>query len=358
MANNTETSTWEAGIYQFETSDPIQGGPGGVDNLPHVQLGNRTKWLNDNKVGIAGSWTLGGSYSYTGTVTFANSNPIRFGDSGGTAQALLTLNSSNVAYVGDVYAAIPGSTAVLRASSTVQMVVGSTPVLLADVDGPRLNSALSGADNSLKLVSSSWVRAYAAPVDAPTFTGVPAAPTAAVDTSSTQLATTAFVLNQRATTTTPSMNGSAAVGTSLRWARADHVHPTDTTRAPVNSPTFTGAPKAPTPASNDNSTNIATTAWARALVDSVFSSQSLAQTGYQTLPGGLILQWGRSTTTANPSSVSFPIAFPNACFVVVPVTRRNAPFFQAVAVWNESQNGFDSYHDSAGVSFAWVAIGN
>jgi hypothetical protein len=37
------------------------------------------------------------------------------------------------------------------------------------------------------------------------------------------------------------MDSVGAVGTSLRYARADHVHPTDTSRAPVNNPTFTGA---------------------------------------------------------------------------------------------------------------------
>lgn len=73
----------------------------------------------------------------------------------------------------------------------------------------------------------------------PTFTGTPSAPTAAVDTSTTQLATTAFVLGQ-AGSSTPATNGTAAVGTSLRYARADHVHGSDTTRAPVASPTFTG----------------------------------------------------------------------------------------------------------------------
>lgn len=40
--------------------------------------------------------------------------------------------------------------------------------------------------------------------------------------------------------TTPSMDGVAAVGTGTTVARADHVHPTDTSRAPINNPTFTG----------------------------------------------------------------------------------------------------------------------
>ncbi|EGV38464.1 phage tail protein [Neisseria weaveri] len=45
MANLNETATWEAGIYQWETSDPVQGGPNGIDNKPTRQLANRTLWL-------------------------------------------------------------------------------------------------------------------------------------------------------------------------------------------------------------------------------------------------------------------------------------------------------------------------
>ncbi|KAG8154143.1 phage tail protein [Burkholderia catarinensis] len=47
MANLKEESKWEDGVYQFETSDPVQGGPDGVDNLPTKQLGNRTRYLKD-----------------------------------------------------------------------------------------------------------------------------------------------------------------------------------------------------------------------------------------------------------------------------------------------------------------------
>lgn len=45
MANLKETATWEAGIYQFETSDPVMGGENGIDNKPTQQLANRTSWL-------------------------------------------------------------------------------------------------------------------------------------------------------------------------------------------------------------------------------------------------------------------------------------------------------------------------
>ena len=94
----------------------------------------------------------------------------------------------------------------------------------------------------------------------PTFTGTPAAPTAAADTNTTQVATTAYVVGQAASAS-PLVDGTAAVGTSLRYARQDHVHPTDTTRAALASPTFTGTPAAPTAAADTNTTQLATTAY-------------------------------------------------------------------------------------------------
>jgi hypothetical protein len=70
------------------------------------------------------------------------------------------------------------------------------------------------------------------------------ATTQAVDNNSLSVATTAFVVGQ-AGAATPNANGTAAVGTSLRYSRQDHVHPADTTRAPLASPTFTGTPVVP-----------------------------------------------------------------------------------------------------------------
>ena len=108
----------------------------------------------------------------------------------------------------------------------------------------------------------------------PTFTGTPAAPTAAADTNTTQLATTAFVVGQ-AGSATPLINGTAAVGTSLRFARQDHVHPTDTTRAPLVSPAFTGTPTAPTAATGTNTTQVATTAFVKAEIAATPASEPI-----------------------------------------------------------------------------------
>lgn len=97
----------------------------------------------------------------------------------------------------------------------------------------------------------------------PTLTGTPLVPTAAVDTSTTQAASTAFVVGQ-AGSATPVVDGTAAVGASLRYARQDHVHPTDTSRAPLASPSFTGTPLAPSPAVGTNTTQLATAAMIQA----------------------------------------------------------------------------------------------
>jgi hypothetical protein len=103
-------------------------------------------------------------------------------------------------------------------------------------------------------------------IASPSLTGTPLSTTAAVDTNTTQIATTAYVVAQAAAAT-PLVNGTAAVGTSLRYARADHVHPTDTTRAALNSPSFTGTPSLPTgttavtQTAGNNTTAVATTAF-------------------------------------------------------------------------------------------------
>ena len=110
-----------------------------------------------------------------------------------------------------------------------------------------------------------------APIASPAFTGNPTAPTPTPGDNDTSIATTAFVNAEIAadrpySDTNPLINGVAAQGVSARVSRQDHVHPTDTTRAPLASPTFTGDPKAPTPLTSDNDTSIATTAFVQSLV--------------------------------------------------------------------------------------------
>ena len=126
--------------------------------------------------------------------------------------------------------------------------------------------------------------------------------TAAADTNSVALATTAFVVGQ-AGSSTPLVDGTAAVGTSLRYAREDHVHGTDTTRAPLASPTFTGTPSLPTgtiattQTAGNNTTAVATTAFVTAAVPA-FATTAQVVTGTST------------TTALNPGHAGFLKADP------------------------------------------------
>jgi hypothetical protein len=108
-----------------------------------------------------------------------------------------------------------------------------------------------------------------APINSPTFTGVPSAPTAAALTNTTQIATTAFVrteiaaLVDAAPVTLDTLNElAAALGDDPSFATT--VATSLGLKATIASPTFTGVPEAPTASPNTNNTQIATTAYADA----------------------------------------------------------------------------------------------
>lgn len=47
-----------------------------------------------------------------------------------------------------------------------------------------------------------------------------------------------------------------------------------------------------------------------------FLSKTVSANGFQKLPGGMILQWGRTTLSSNTKTVLFNTAYPNACVFV------------------------------------------
>ena len=105
----------------------------------------------------------------------------------------------------------------ITANSPVTSVAGRTgAIVLGEGDITNLTSDLAAK----------------APLVSPALTGTPTVPTAVVDTNTTQAASTAFVLGQGSASGdgTPAMDGTASRGSSTHFARADHVHPTDTSR--------------------------------------------------------------------------------------------------------------------------------
>jgi hypothetical protein len=144
----------------------------------------------------------------------------------------------------------------------------------------------------------------------PTFTGTPLSTTAAVDTNTTQIATTAFVLAQAASAN-PVIDGTAAPGTSTRYARGDHVHPTDTTRAALAGPTFTGTVTIPTGAQITKPNIIGTATNDSASAGSVgeYVSSSIATGSSVSLSTGTGATVTSISLTAGDWDVSGDVAF-------------------------------------------------
>ena len=218
-----------------------------------INLGNSTAASTIN-VGTGATLTATTKAVNIGTNGVAGSTTnIAIGSTTGTSTTTLQGTTNGVTVAADT-----NSTALATTAYVVGQAGSATPL----VDGT------AAVGTSLRYARQDHVHptdTTRAPLASPTFTGVPAAPTAAQNTNTTQLATTAFVLGQ-ASSTTPLVDGTAAVGTATTFARADHVHPTDTSRAPLASPALTGTPTAPTATAGTNTTQIATTAFVQAAV--------------------------------------------------------------------------------------------
>ena len=218
---------------------------------------------------------FGSTQTITGSKTFSATN-LTFGNnaagsttnlaSGATISASTkTVNvatggvvgSTTNTTIGPVLGASTTSIGGTTAASTLNLATGAT--LTATTKAVNIGTAgVAGSTTNIAIGSTTGTSTT-------TLQGTTNGVTAAADTNTTQIATTAYVVGQ-AGSATPLVDGTAAVGTSLRYARADHVHPTDTTRAALASPALTGTPTAPTATAGTNTTQLATTAFVTAAV--------------------------------------------------------------------------------------------
>jgi hypothetical protein len=198
-----------SGITVASLNGPVQGS---VTDTAFWVYGLGAKWKSIFTIGGTQAWPV----DPAGTILLADAQ------SGGTAG------------IGIDFSSVTFATAFLKSIGFL-------------VDGSG-NSTIGGTLAVAGTLSGAGVTALLAPyapLVSPAFTGTPSLPTGTVgitqaaNDNTTKLATTAYVVGQ-AGTATPLINGTAAIGTSLLYARQDHVHPTDTTRAPLASPTFTG----------------------------------------------------------------------------------------------------------------------
>ncbi len=108
--------------------------------------------------------------------------------------------------------------------------------------------------------------------------------------------------------------------------------------------------------------------WQNALGSFQLAGQNnVAASGYTTLPGGVIMQWGTSAINISGSStaVAFPLTFPTAAFSVTFAcinTQGNSPSANNIYVKSGTLTtaGFTASNSSSGGTTAiyWMAIGN
>lgn len=169
---------------------------------------------------------------------------------------------------------------------SVGQITGAAPLASPTLTGTPIVPTATAGTNTTQVASTAFVtgaiatevtraetaEGLLAPKASPALTGTPTAPTQAANDNTTKVATTAYADRSAsnavsglsipaASSTTPIVDGTGAAGSATPYARQDHVHPTDTSRAALASPTFTGTPAAPTATSGTNTTQIATTAF-------------------------------------------------------------------------------------------------
>jgi hypothetical protein len=184
----------------------------------------------------------------------------------------------------------------------------------------------------------------------PTFTGLPLAPTAAPSTNTTQIATTAFVTAALAVAGgVTSFNGRGGVVT---LTTADV---TGAGGAPLASPTFTGTPAAPTPAPGNNSTALATTAFITAAIAAAVISFN-GRTGAVTLNTADITNAG-GALLAGPTFTGVPAA-PTAAPGTNTTQLATTAFVQAFTPTSIPSNIVAGVNADFSVSLTLVAADN
>lgn len=192
-------------------------------------------------------------------VTAATAGVASFNGRTGT----VTLQTADVSSVGGALLLSPPLTGLPSAPTappgTNNDQIATTAFVMAATAGSGVSS-FNTRSGTVVLLATDVTAVGGALLASPTFTGTPAAPTAAVGTSTTQLATTAFVAAAVAAST-------AGVSSFMGRTGAVTLTANDISAAggaPLASPVFTGNPQAPLPLAGANSGEIATAAWVNA----------------------------------------------------------------------------------------------
>jgi hypothetical protein len=99
------------------------------------------------------------------------------------------------------------------------------------------------------------------------------------------------------------------------------------------------------------------------VTDDFTQNQNIIANGYQILPGGLIIQWGKATILNGNSSVSvtLPLTFPNAGYSASAIDNSGASGFMIKTAGFASTSTLNIFSNVAAISdndLFWMAIGN
>ncbi|ENF0891913.1 tail fiber protein, partial [Escherichia coli] len=171
-----------------------------------------------------------------------------------------------------------------------------------------------------------------APIESPSLTGTPTAPTAAQGTNSTQIANTAFV---KAAITALINGAPGTLDTLKEIAAAINNDPNFSTtinnalalKAPLASPALTGIPTAPTAAQGTNNTQIATTAYVRAAISALVGSSPEALDTLNELAAALGNDPNFATTMTNALAGKQPLDATLTALAGLATGANKLPYF-------------------------------
>ena len=171
-----------------------------------------------------------------------------------------------------------------------------------------------------------------APIESPSLTGTPTAPTAAQGTNSTQIANTAFV---KAAVTALINGAPGTLDTLKEIAAAINNDPNFSTtinnalalKAPLASPALTGIPTAPTAAQGTNNTQIATTAYVRAAISALVGSSPEALDTLNELAAALGNDPNFATTMTNALAGKQPLDATLTALAGLATGANKLPYF-------------------------------
>jgi hypothetical protein len=220
MANLPESATYDAGVYQIETTDPVQGGVSGVTNSPLKNLTNRTAYLKQHIDAIeAGTFIPPGiavlnSPAFTGDPT-APTAPLGDNDTSIATTAFVqgtlrgVLSKSVAGGVNVTLTAVEAGNGILIFTGTLTaniavivpsnggrwQVVNSTSGAFSLTVKTAAGSGVTVAQGKSRILYCDATNVNYGDTDWTdlALTGNPTAPTAAVGDSDTSIATTAFV---------------------------------------------------------------------------------------------------------------------------------------------------------------------